>query len=220
MDEQIITVSPIPSVVIDLTPSACSQRATLLKRAADIDTIEDLISLDYANDTLKGLKQMSTTLEKVRKEVKQPVLDMSRTIDDTAKAFIAPVLDEIDRIGRSIAAFEKKRREEEARANEERRRLELEALKRADEAEKSGASNEEVAAQINREFSEARAATTVAKVAGIRVRTTTKWEITDLALFVRQNPDLCMPDPKKVNAAVTINRNIPGLRVWEESKAY
>jgi len=54
-------------------------------------------------------------------------------------------------------------------------------------------------------------------VSGLRRTTTTKFEITDEAALRSARPDLFSPDESKIRAALKITRQIPGLKVWEET---
>ena len=57
-------------------------------------------------------------------------------------------------------------------------------------------------------------------VEGVKVKTTTKFEVIDAAQLLKARPDLFTPDDKKIRAALKLTKTIPGINVWEETKAY
>ena len=57
-------------------------------------------------------------------------------------------------------------------------------------------------------------------VAGVKVKTTTKFEVLDAAVLLQARPDLFTPDDRKIRAALKHTKTIPGINVWEETKAY
>jgi DNA repair exonuclease SbcCD ATPase subunit len=118
---------------IEITADAEKLKAELLAASEAIVAV-DGDTLEPARQHLKKLAGFRTELEKSRKAVKEPVLELGRKIDGQAAEFGGSVQREEKRIETLIADFaakaERARRqaEEDARrAAEEARRLEMEA---------------------------------------------------------------------------------------------
>lgn len=99
----LITVTGLHHTVIDIVPAAFAARDEVLNDARQVATIDDELDLDFANQTLKRLKDVSKLVEASRKEVKAPVLDVGRRIDGLAKEFLSDIASETARIGKLIA---------------------------------------------------------------------------------------------------------------------
>lgn len=195
------------------------------KLLAHAEALRIVTSQDYevAGAALLALNKRQGEVEAMRVALKRPVDQAAAAI----QALFKPPLDVFDRakailkrkIGNYAQEQERLRREEQRKAEEkarkERERLEEQARK----AEASGKT--EKAAQL-----EQRASTVVApvisreppKVAGIQLRETWLFEITDPSLVPREYLVVDESRVRKVVGALKKDCNIPGVRVWSEMK--
>lgn len=135
-------------VIID--PAAETAKAQLLKTAALIVEVNDPIGCDAARVQIGLLADMRIAVEKSRKTVKEPVLQIGRDIDSKAADFAADIQLEEARLKRLMADYaavveaERQRimRELEAKRAEEQR------LAREAEAARQKAEREAEAARI------------------------------------------------------------------------
>lgn len=125
---------------------AIELKNALLERAATVEAITDDDSLGNARLVVKDLAAFRNTLEKSRKAVKEPVLELGRKIDEAAANFGAEVAAEEKRItalGQAYAAEQERIRREAA----EKARREAEAAARAAAEEARRLAAEQAAAQ-------------------------------------------------------------------------
>lgn len=114
---------------LTIAPEAEAQKAQLLKYAALIVEVRDNTASNAAVEQIKRLGDMRRIVEKSRKLVKEPVLDVGKDIDEKAKAFSKEIEAEEKRLSDLVAkhaqAVEAERqrvlREQEAKRREEER---------------------------------------------------------------------------------------------------
>lgn len=129
---------------VAVVPQAEGLKSAALERAALVGLVTDETTNKEATEALKGLKVVINLCESTRKKVKEPVLELARTIDQAAKDFTAELQDEFNRISRGCADYqtaqlERVREQERARRAEEERiqREKEEALRKIDEERKA-----------------------------------------------------------------------------------
>ena len=161
-------------------------------------------------------------MEESRKQAKSPILEVGRNIDAISRDYIDDVKVEELRIAKLLGAFQKVEREKKLLAERECRIEENKVVERAvQEALETGNStkiDESAQAKIARLRKEVAAKHDAVK--GVKVRTTTKFEVVDEVLLQYHHPELFSPCDVKIRAALKNNKKIPGLRVWEETKSY
>jgi hypothetical protein len=119
------------AVIVD--QSAVAIREEALTIAAGIGLVRNPAENEAATEALRRLGAVRKTTEATRKELKEPLLDLGRKIDATAKDFLAEVDAEETRIKRITADYqseilaqqreaERIRRAEQERIDSERRR--------------------------------------------------------------------------------------------------
>jgi pyruvate/2-oxoglutarate dehydrogenase complex dihydrolipoamide acyltransferase (E2) component len=125
-----------PSVAID--PSAWAARDSAISEARCVGKVCDPLTAELAVVALKSLKDLSRTVEKHRKDIKEPVLNLGRLIDSTAKDFCADLEKEETRITKLLNAYQSEidriAREQEEKRQADIRRLQEEERKRQEEA--------------------------------------------------------------------------------------
>lgn len=233
MSTQALTLTGLQHAQIELKPDAIVRRDSALVIARRVTSVTDAMEAEEAADALRLLTSLAKETEAARKVVKEPVLELGKRIDDTAKTYIADVATEKARLETALGTYQAAERK---KADEARRLAEQEARKKADEAARAAADAEfattqaeqdraqQVAAQAETAAIEARVAvanTAATKPAGVAVRQPWKYEVTDINALFKARPDLCVIEPNAaaIRAQIPHNQNIPGLRIWQEAKA-
>lgn len=152
---------------LSVSPSAEEQKRNILARTAAILTVIDTPSLEVAQRELKTLGLMRIWVEKGRKAVKAPVIDLGKQIDQTAADFTAELITEEARLSGLATEFVREeqrkareaaesaererqriaREEHELRMAEERKRMEAEQARMTAEREALEAQRRELAAE-------------------------------------------------------------------------
>lgn len=129
---------------LEIAPDATEQKTKLIEAAAKVTEVNNEEGALVAREHVKELAAMRNLVEKSRKAIKAPVLQVGKDIDTKAAEFVAEITAEEKRISGLIATHaaevERQRREaERLRQEEERKRLaaEAEAQRKAEEAEKA-----------------------------------------------------------------------------------
>lgn len=120
------------------TPEAEQLKLNLLKQSAtvlSVHTVEE--SNAIRETTLKSLADFRIKLEKTRKEIKQPIVELGRQIDDLAKNFGDKIIHEEKRIGGILGDFAFQMEQERLRIERERQVQERERLRLEYEAEQA-----------------------------------------------------------------------------------
>lgn len=165
--------------------------------------IADQASMDYAAGFLKQVKGFWKELEERRLALGRPL----REALDAIQAHCKPALDGLraveERLKRKIS-------EGNARAEETRRQMYAEAQHAFNTGNMQGvaiATQQAVQADVS-------------LPQGVHTRTEIKWEFQDIRQLAQEFWSWT-PDPAKVQAAVDAgHRQIPGVRIWEESVVY
>lgn len=173
MSDASIILSGVNSVSVTIGTDAYTARQNAIDDARMVKVVRDAFGQEQGVSALKSIKALTGSIEKARKEVKAPVLDLGRRIDSIAAEFVAELEAEAKRIQglltgyeieqRRIAAEaqakreaeERARREAEERAERERREAEARAQREADEAARKA--REAGDAEARRAAAEARA---------------------------------------------------------------
>lgn len=115
---------------LSIAPEAETEKATLLEHSTLIVEVNDPTAAEAAKNQIKKLAAMRNLVEKSRKTVKEPVLQVGRDIDAKAKGFLAELRVEEKRItglvGDYAVEVERARREELRKMEEQRRKEEFE----------------------------------------------------------------------------------------------
>lgn len=122
-----MNLSLVPAVASDVSVPAehVEARDRLISQAKLLVSVQNPTSLAKAVELGRKLREIQTSTESARKEVKAPVLDLGQRIDEAAKTFVGPVDSEIRRLIGLVNAFQaaetEKRRAAEAAAEKARR---------------------------------------------------------------------------------------------------
>mgnify|MGYP001550067541 CR=1 FL=1 len=236
MIDSLLITPAVSAPIVSVADTARVKRDELLLDAGTVTTVTDRLDADCAVSVLRSLTDFLKEIESQREAVKAPVLKIGREIDALAKELVAEIKTQEARIARLCGAFEA---EERRKAEDARRAAEAEAARIAFEA--AAATRKAIAAAPTQEAAhratDAIAGTALTKIAEVRqtaiaaappkvaesqLRSTPKFEVTDMAAFYAAKPDLVKLEPH--NAAITAilranpNIIIPGLRHWVDEK--
>jgi hypothetical protein len=228
-----LAVTGLSAAAISITPGAHEYRASLLAISKAITEVDEF-TLDAASDALKLIQETTRAVEKQRVKEKAPALDFGKQIDSAAKEFCGPLEEEVKRLAALIGGYVTEQQRIAREAEQARQKAIADAAaaqrKAEEEARKAAA-----AAEPDDDFPPmpppAPAPVLLApipppvvappKVAGVQVRTTWKYEVTDIAALFAARPDLCTIEPNAaaIRAELPKDKPIPGLRAWTESNA-
>ena len=195
-----------------LESSACIGRVTTAGEQADAVLAQ------------QNIATLIRDVEKARKAAKEPVLDFGRRIDEKAKEFTKPLLEEQWRVSQLVGNFQKleEQRVAAARAAENERLLRIErereaAIAVAKTTEEVDKIQEKACARIQAEAPPIEQIT-AAKAAGQRVQKDWKIEVTDIHKLYRFHPNCVKLEPLlgEIKALAKAGVQVQGARCWEE----
>jgi len=231
-----LAISGFTAPTVATSETAVALRAQALQDACEIVTIQSHADVTYATEVLRQVKQLSATCEKSRAEIKAPVLDLGKAIDNAAKAYAGPLDAEANRIARLVGGYQAEqehiREAELRRQQQERERIERERIEAERKAieEAKGAQTEQQLELAERKVEQAAVVAeqqkaaiapvqTVQTVAGLSVKPVKKFEVVDLRRLYEFNPQFVELSAKAsvINAALKAGAtDIPGLRIYED----
>ena len=218
----LITQPKINGVAIEIVAEAEQMKIEALMSSKGIGSVTDGFEATIAAKAQSALRNLIKGIEESRKVAKSPVLDIGREIDGIAKDYIDEVKDEELRIAKLLGAFQKVERDKKIEAERQARVEEQKILVKAtQDALETGQDIQQHDNAMQKIVAlRQQAAAKHEAVAGVKVRTITKFEIVDEAKTFKARPDLFSLDDKKIRAALKLTTTIPGLKVWDESKSY
>ena len=220
---ELITQPNINGVTIEIIAEAEQMKIEALMSSKGIESVDDGFEATLAAQAQSALRDLIKGIEESRKLAKAPVLEIGRKIDSVAKDYIDDVKTEELRIARLLGAFQKMERDKKIEAERQARIEEQKILVEATQAAlDTGQDIEQLDQSAQHKIVKLRqdAAAKHEAVAGVKVRTTTKFEIVDEVETLKSRPDLFSLDERKIRAALKITKTIPGIKVWEETKSY
>jgi hypothetical protein len=124
-----LVVYGVQSNTVVLNTEAIRLKDEALARSALIGLVNDAESNKEATGAMIDLKRVIAATEKTRKEVKEPILELGRKVDEAAKKFSAELVEEFNRLSRCSADFQTAELER-VKAQEQARQLEAERIER------------------------------------------------------------------------------------------
>lgn len=239
MSDQSLIKLTVPVAPVEFTESAKAARTDALCASANITEVVDPASQDSAVAAQKILRNFLRSVEKARKEAKEPVLAAGIALDDATKEFTKRPLAEEVRIARLVGDYQQaeaeKLREAQRKAAAEQDRIErerAEAVAKAeaeakaamaaakDEEERKAAAARLEAEKVRQdEFSQQQKEAVPeviapAKAAGQSVRE--EWEITRINEFalMKARPDLVRKvefDVRSIKEELNRGVKLPGV---------
>ena len=219
---ELITQPKINGVIIEIIAEAEQMKIQALMSSKGIETVDDVFEATIAAEAQSALRGLIKGIEESRKLAKAPVLEVGRQIDSVAKDYIEDVKAEESRIARLLGAFQIVERDKKIAAERQARIQEQKVMAEAAKQLDVGRDNTDLLDDAQAQIATLRkeAAAKHDAVAGVKVRTTTKFEIVDEAETLKARPDLFSLNDSKIRAALKTTKTIPGIKVWEETKSY
>lgn len=219
---ELITQPKINGVIIEIIAEAEQMKIQALMSSKGIETVDDVFEATIAAEAQSALRGLIKGIEESRKLAKAPVLEVGRQIDSVAKDYIEDVKAEESRIARLLGAFQIVERDKKIAAERQARIQEQKVMAEAAKQLDVGSDNTDLLDDAQAQIATLRkeAAAKHDAVAGVKVRTTTKFEIVDEAETLKARPDLFSLNDSKIRAALKTTKTIPGIKVWEETKSY
>ena len=219
---ELITQPKINGVIIEIIAEAEQMKIQALMSSKGIETVDDVFEATIAAEAQSALRGLIKGIEESRKLAKAPVLEVGRQIDSVAKDYIEDVKAEESRIARLLGAFQIVERDKKIAAERQARIQEQKVMAEAAKQLDVGSDNTDLLDDAQAHIATLRkeAAAKHDAVAGVKVRTTTKFEIVDEAETLKARPDLFSLNESKIRSALKITKTIPGIKVWEETKSY
>ena len=219
---ELITQPKINGVTIEIVAEAEQMKIEALMSSKGISTVDDGFEATIAAEAQSALRHLIKGIEESRKDAKAPVLEIGRQIDGVAKDYIEDVKAEESRIAQLLGAFQIVERDKKIAAERQARIQEQKVMAGAAQQLDADIDYTELMDVAQAQIATLRkeAAAKHEAVAGVKVRTTTKFEIVDEAETLKARPDLFSLNESKIRAALKTTKTIPGIKVWEETKSY
>lgn len=198
----------IVSVDAEAVEKARTAVAFLDELAEHAIAIDDAEGYAKATAAYKRAKALAAAIEKDRKAIKAPILDLGRAIDAAAREVVDPLAESIKRVGERIAECDNARKAEadrikrEAEAAEAKARAEREAAERA-AAEARAAGDAEAAAKAKADAAAARAAAAEARTAKASAP-----EVKGSAVRTVRRAELVIDDRSKIPLRSAVGREL------------
>ncbi len=212
------------SLAITVTPEALAKKEEAMESAGFVKAVFDAQSQEMAVAAQTDCQRLISVCEKSRQDVKKPVLDYGRLIDDTAKAFVDALKTEAMRLSKLIGDFQAKEaariRSEEAARNESL--LDIERQREAELAQAKTLQEREVTHErYNQAVQFVPPAPVAPKADGQIVRPTWEFEVTSLRDLYLNHPALVNLEPRRadIKEALKGGLKITGIKAWQETKS-
>lgn len=215
---------------VSIDESAKHRREDALLKAQDVQAVADEFDNEIAVDAVRSIKQIVADVEKCRKTVKAPVLQLGKSIDEAAKGFVASLNAEAGRVNRLISGYADEQRkiamEAERKRQEQARIVEQEKIEAARKLEEAATqkerakAREQVEEKVKQQADLSLPVKTEAKPSGLTVRRVKTYEVVDIRALLAARPDLVVlsPNHRSITEAIKSTDSIPGLKISEETK--
>ena len=219
---ELITQPKINGVTIEIVAEAEQMKIEALMSSKGIQTVDDGFEATIAAEAQSALRHLIKGIEESRKDAKAPVLEIGRQIDGVAKDYIEDVKAEESRIAQLLGAFQIVERDKKIAAERQARIQEQQVMAEAAQLLYADSDNTDLLDDAQAHIATLRkeAASKHDAVAGVKVRKTIKFEVESEAKLMAARPDLFSPNESKIRAALKLTITIPGIKAWEEIKAY
>ena len=219
---ELITQPKINGVTIEIVAEAEQMKIEALMSSKGIATVDDGFEATIAAEAQSALRHLIKGIEESRKDAKAPVLEIGRQIDGVAKDYIEDVKAEESRIAQLLGAFQIVERDKKIAAERQARIQEQQVMAEAAQLLYADSDNTDLLDDAQAHIATLRkeAASKHDAVAGVKVRKTIKFEVESEAKLMAARPDLFSPNESKIRAALKLTITIPGIKAWEEIKAY
>ena len=231
-----ITLRNAELVTASAAEAAFEEHDRLAVTCTTVETVSNATQAEHAAAVLKEVKRFTRLIEESRKQVKAPLLELTKKIDGLAKDLSEVLESECERISKLLGLWqaEQNRLAEEAaaEAREKERQIRQEAAAQLARSQAMARNEEQAEEETTRIESstfdrivEARTAGTLVapKPAGIATKTVIKFKVEDIHALYAARPEMVRLEENAsvINAVLkgSPNLQIPGLRTWRESVA-
>lgn len=233
-EDQIIVLDIVDRVpVYGLTAGERKEKALEIARQIPL-TIEAGNQI-AAVEAVREMKRLTNVVETVRKNVKAPVIDLGKKIDTLAENYCTELNNEIRRIERGVAEFQRMEadriRKEEEKLAQQQREAEAAAQRAIEEQERLANSRKKVTVQQsvqsevkvqealeNLQVTRSQVVLSAPTAAGMKAKKVIKWTIENPALVYSTHPGFfeLVPRPSAIKAFITKDMKIAGMTITEE----
>jgi hypothetical protein len=189
---------------LSVTAETVAHKASLLAAAGAVTEVTDDNQVAVAQFQIRHLAAFRNTVEKSRLEVKRPIIDLGKKIDEAAQSFAGEIVLEETRIKKLVA-----RHAEEVAA--EKRRAEAEERRKFEEARKAKEDAERAAAEAQRAQEAAAATSSVSILDAIKAKQAAR-EAQEAAARAAVEKQVALADRMASSAAVASVRDVAGVR--------
>ncbi len=205
-------------MAVSYTALAMDLKAYALERCALIGRVTNAAEQTEAVEAQKALRGIIKQTEDNRVEMKKPVLDYGRRIDDAAKLFVEELRMEEIRIATLVGNFQTAELAR-ARAAEAAERSRLTALEKERQLALAASATHEQRDEVNTKFDQEATVAVVApviptKVEGQTVREDWEIEVTDIHALYRSHPRFVKLTPLMMEIRTALDAGVtpPGVR--------
>lgn len=211
--KQALTINDnLADFTVAISDDAYAQRKNAIEMGQSIVSVANETQLQDCIAAASMVHALVKGIDAAHKEVKAPILAASKQIDETRRNFNAALELEKTRLDRLATVYVTNRDAEARKARE----AELALIAQETAAESSNGDIERL-----RELAQRKNELTVKPtVTGALTRETWEYEVLDLGALYAARPDLVAVTPCRalILAAIQGGVNLPGLRVYQETK--
>lgn len=198
---------------VSISPDAYSARDLALSKSALIGKVANAADQKVAVEAQADIYKIVCEVEKARKSVKQPVLDLGRRIDEVARDFRQDCDEELGRLARLLGDFqqlEAARVRAAAQAKNDR----LSHIEKDRAAELSQATSHEQVDEINARYNdkaallESQTADGAARAQGQVVKPDWEVTVTDVWLLAKSHPGCVKIEPRISEIKSLLNNGV------------
>lgn len=214
-----ITLHNADEVRIAVKQEAEDLKRNLIAQAACIKEVDDDFTAQCGAEIIVGIKRLIKEMEAARKDVKAPILEIGRKIDDIAKAFCESLVDEQCRINYMLIKYNDKIEKARQLAIAEAERKAKEAQAKIDAERKAEPARESIFESVMHRTEALQEARTIAKEktlegSGVSFRTVVDFEVEDVLELVKHHLDMVTITPKRsvIIQSLKAGHNIHGVK--------
>lgn len=207
-----------------LTVGASTKRDEVVETAQNVECIKSPAAQQIAANCLVAIQDLLGGIEMGRKILKKPFDDYGKKIQEDVAAFIKPLEAEKKRLKELLGSYqvevERAARVEQARQDEEMRKLEQQQVELA--AAPQTAETQQKQAQVEAQMGQNMKVVEAPKAQGVSTRPVRKFTVVDLHKLYAVRPDLVKLEPNTalINATIRAAGNeallLDGLEIKTE----
>jgi myosin heavy subunit len=219
-----LSFAKLSTMSFDVDPASIVLRDELLENARAVELVNDEFTQNLALNVLRDIKAKTKQCEDVRVELKAPILELGRKVDQAAKDYCTSLKEEQGRLERMNNAYVdaqlQKEREAKAAQEAELARLETERRKLEQAAASTGDTKqlEQIQAKTEQVYQREAAVLTAPVAAptptGTKVKMTWTYQVENIRELAKARPELVDMKPSHsaiLKALKAGDRTLPGV---------